>query len=226
MQFVDLAIEVQNAILEYCRRNFMEPSEEVLNSLAQIFDSAVDEVLVVGEITGVIGGYSTSQLLSSTRSEILNNMVTQALDMAEKYEQNLMIINYNSIASPLCAKWQDKIYYIYEPVDNYKKLDDNIWHGKKNTSGGNLFHPNCRHQMYAYFPGESDPPKDLEEPNEEDYKLQQELNYIKRNERKYYERKSVAKKTGNSSYEKQNNNWKNWKIRQDEFIKKNGTMRM
>lgn len=139
MEFVDLPIEVQNAILEYCRRNFIEPLEETLNSLAEVFDSAVEEVLVVGEITGVIGGYSTSQLLSSTRSEILNNMVTQALDMAEKYEQNLMIINYNSIASPLCAKWQDKIYYIYEPVDDYKKLDDNIWHGKKNTSGGSLF---------------------------------------------------------------------------------------
>lgn len=226
MQFVDLAIEVQNAILEYCRRNFIEPSEEKLNSLAQIFDSAVEEVLVVGGVTGVIGGYSTSQLLQSTRSEILNNMVTQALDMAEKYEQNLMIINYNSIASPLCAKWQNKIYYIYEPVDNYKKLDDNIWHGKKNTSGGNLFHPNCRHQMYAYFPGESDPPLDADEPTQKDYELQQELNYIKRNKKKYYKRKETARLTNNSSYTKQKDNWKRWCARENEFVAKNGTMRM
>ncbi len=210
MLYSDLTLEQQEAIIAYCENNNIEPTPENLDMQANNFDNAVNSVLVMGEITGVVGGFTARQLINYTRNQIINNMFTNALAMAKQYDQNLMKVNYNSVCSPLCLHWQNKIYWVSQPVEGLEQLEEHVWKGKASQSHGNLYHPNCRHQLYAYFPGESDPPEDKPLPTEEDYKLSQQVNYTNRTKKKYYKRKETARLTGNGSYEKQKNNWKKW----------------
>jgi hypothetical protein len=151
-------------------------------------------------------------------------MLDSVLDDAKEYDQNLMKINYNTIASPLCINRQNKVYWTIKPEGNYTELDPELW-----RNGGGLFHPNCRHYIVAYFEGESDPVvEDVKsfEQNEIDYNLQQELNYIKRNKNKWYKRKEVARLTNSPHQAYETKKWKEWVARQNNFIAIHGEMRV
>lgn len=227
IKFEDLSEEVQKAIKSFCDRMNIEKLPENLDNLANKYDTQVYEEVVKVSTIGVIGGVTARQFISHTRNEIIKKMVDNSLKMAEEYGQNLMKVSHNKVVSPLCVKYQNRIYWTIEPFANYVELDTVMfWRGGNGDTG--LFHPYCRHQMYAYFPGESDPPiednRTLAEIDEE-YKLQQELNYIKRNKKQWYTRKEKARITNSPHKDYETKKWKEWTAREKQFIEKHGTMR-
>lgn len=189
---------------------------------AQIIDGIIATKLVDNElkITDALGrkyslGFWAERELST---KILTDMQNTLFGEMKAYDHNLVIINYNTIASPLCIHRQNKIYYTDgKSYSNYKPLEPELW-----TNGGGLFHPFCRHYINAYFPGlslEPEVPKLTVKQQEILYKQDQKLKYIQRNKKKYYQRKQRAKALDNGSYEKNVMMWKKWLEREKEFKK-------
>lgn len=223
MVFEQLSSDAQKAINEYCKNNNIEPTEEKLNELATFYDDFFYSEMVVTGATGVVAGYTTSQFITYTRNQILQNMLNQALEMAALYEQNLMKVSHNQVVSDLCRPFQNKIYWTIKEVKGYKELEPALW-----RSNGGLFHPNCRHQIYAYIPNESDPPVVDERSAEEIkqlYKDQQWANYLKRNKDKWRNRKDLAKSLENSGYPYEKDKWKEWVAREKEFLQTHPDLR-
>lgn len=224
MTYEELSEEQQFALEAFLLYRGLEVTKEGLEVLAKTFDELVKTTLIVGEVSGVIGGITTSEFVKFTRIELTNKMLDQALSMAYAYDQNLMKVNYTQKASPLCIHRQNKVYWVTTPVGNYEQLQPEIWDYSGGVATGGLFHPNCYHQLYAYFPGESDPVNENPLPDEviaENYRLAQEANYIKRTKQKYYRQKQIAKGTDNGSYDNYNNLHKKWVDKEKQFKKDN-----
>lgn len=224
--------EQKQAVDAFCERNGITLQEKI-EQIASTYFNAVKEVLVNAVLVGAVAGYTARQFIELTRDELIQNMLNDALELARSYEQNLMKVSYNTRSSHLCATAQNKIYYLLYPEDPaVGLLDDYICSRKGDNkpenyykTGRSLFHKNCLHQLYAYFPGESDPVVEPELSEKEllaNEALAQELNYINREAKKYYERKEIARKTDNPSYEKNKDLWKKWTGKRNEFIKKHG----
>lgn len=143
------------------------------------------------------------------KTRIINNMLDNVLNDAAEFGHNLMIVSHNMTASPLCINRQNKIYWTIYQEEDYTQLDPELW-----KNGGGLFHPNCRHTINAYFPGESLPPvkERLSKSQQEAlYKQSQKQAYIKRNKKKYYDRKERARLLNNKeAYEHNMKYWRKW----------------
>jgi hypothetical protein len=231
MTFNELSKDQQESILAYAERAGIDTNDiDQLNELANKYDNLVYTTLVTQPASaGILAGYRTKNFINQTKNEIINTMLDNSISRAIEYDQNLMIINRNEVVSPLCAPYQNKIYWTIRPEGNYPELDPALWKNQSGKGRKGLFHPNCRHYINAYFPGESDPPEDYvvdKKKEEEDYKLQQELNYIKRNKKKWYARKERARLTESPHQAYETKKWKEWTTRQNEFISLHGEMRM
>lgn len=204
----------QDAIMVYLQRNGIEPTKENLDQHAKRYDDIIYKEVIASSTYGLVAGISSKQFVQFTRNEIVENMLGNALSMAGKYGQNLMIVSYNTSASPLCINRQNKVYWTIEKEDNYEELAPQLW-----ANGGGLFHPNCRHQIYAYFKDESDPPeKELPKSDIEDnYNLTQQKNYVNRNKKQWYARKEKARLTDSPHQAYETAKWKEWVARSKQF---------
>lgn len=220
MTYDELDQEQQQALEAFLIARGIETTVENLDIIAQAFDEIVKTTLIVGEVSGVVGGIKTKEFIEFTRNELVNQMLDQALSMAKVYDQNLMKVSYNSKSSPLCIHRQNKVYWTIRPEGGYDPLEPEIWQYSNGVRTGGLFHPNCRHQLYAYFPGESDQVEQnplSDKQIAENYKISQEANYIKRTKQKYYRNKQIAKGTNNGSYKHYNELHKKWVAREKDF---------
>lgn len=175
------------ALQTYCANNYIEYNENVIaqfNDLKNIY-------LITSAPTY---GMTIEQQVQMTSNQILNDMLDEVFNSLDEYEENLVIISNNAWASHLCIHRQGKVYWVKKPQPPYTKLEPELW-----RSGGGLFHPNCRHNMSVYFPGQSDPPTKINSISEQEslYKKQQQDRYRYRQKRKW-ETEYAKAKTVNS----------------------------
>lgn len=209
-----LSKQDQDAIMAYLQRNGIEPTEDNLNTYAKKYDDIIYKEVITSPTYGLVAGISSKQFVQHTRNELIQNMVGNALSMAGKYGQNLMIVSYNTDASPLCINRQNKVYWTIREEDNFGELAPQLW-----VNGGGLFHDWCKHQIYAYFDGESAPPED-ELPKsdiEDNYNLTQQINYVNRNKKQWYARKEKARLTQSPHQAYETAKWKEWTTRSNQF---------
>lgn len=84
------------------------------------------------------------------KTSIANDLLDNTLNLMKEYEYDLVFVSYLGDSSDLCSDYQNKVYSISGNSEKYPPLDDALW-----ENGGGLLHPNCRHFIDPYFPGET-----------------------------------------------------------------------
>jgi hypothetical protein len=112
--------------------------------------------------------------------------VQASLNRYEEYGYDLVRVSSHFRACPLCVPWEGQILSQSGLDYNYSSLDDAIASG--------LFHPNCAHDITAYFPGLSPDqelrvdPEEQKLINQHGYKKAQEIAYKAQQQQRYIER--------------------------------------
>lgn len=198
-----------------------ENQKEFNEKIQNIIDEIIKNSLINQDILFAINGKTTNlenYIVDKSKKEILKNMTNQLNNRLEEYNHNLVIVSYNSFASPLCINRQNRVYYTQNgyPNEEYSPLEPELW-----INEGGLFHPNCRHFISPYFPGESDDPIDNVKNTKETfgYDKQQKLNSVKRTKEKYYKKMLTSKRLENSSYTQNKKLYDKWKNEEKKLSK-------
>lgn len=98
-----------------------------------------------------------------------------------------VVVSNHSNCSELCLPWQGKVYI--DDVYSGGKASDGPYPLLSTAMAGGLFHPNCRHNMTTYVPGQSRLPEPVDNTKAlASYKQEQQQRYMERQVRKYKRR--------------------------------------
>lgn len=200
---IDKVLEEENLELE-------ELNQYTINNY--IRNSVITNFLIEGTIAVLLSNgiqYQYDQFVKSKyRTSIANDLLDNTFAEMEENDIDLCFSTYLSDSSTLCRPFQNRVYGVHKEIGEYSNIDDALW-----KNGGGLLHPNCRHHIDPYFPGDSlmenDPLNENEiKKNEE---LRNEYVYSNRNYFDWKEKERIAKEAGinNSYYKKKSQEWKN-----------------
>ncbi|MEK4453905.1 phage minor capsid protein [Paenibacillus sp. FSL L8-0506] len=98
-----------------------------------------------------------------------------------------VVVSAHSNCSELCLPWQGKVYI--DDVYSGGKASDGPYPLLSTAIANGLFHPNCRHNMTTFVPGQSRMPKPVDDTKAlASYKQEQRQRYMERQVRKYKRR--------------------------------------
>lgn len=98
-----------------------------------------------------------------------------------------VVVSAHSNCSDLCLPWQGKVYI--DDVYSGGMASDGPYPLLSKAMAAGLFHPNCRHNMTTFIPGQSRLPEPVDdEEAQSNYKAEQKQRYMERQVRKYKRR--------------------------------------
>lgn len=98
-----------------------------------------------------------------------------------------VVVSAHSNCSELCLPWQGKVYI--DDVYSGGKASDGPYPLLSTAIADGLFHPNCRHNMTTFIPGQSRMPEPVDDSKAlASYKQEQRQRYMERQVRKYKRR--------------------------------------
>lgn len=98
-----------------------------------------------------------------------------------------VVVSAHSNCSELCLPWQGKVYI--DDVYSGGKASDGPYPLLSTAIANGLFHPNCRHNMTTFVPGQSRMPEPVDDTKAlASYKQEQRQRYMERQVRKYKRR--------------------------------------
>ena len=149
--------------------------QEALNKLA---DKGITKFKDSSGRNWDIGSYVEMATRTTTGQAVIQGHVNRMQDQG----RDLVIVSDHPEESDLCRPHEGKVYSISGRDRKYKSLKWAINQG--------LFHPNCRHRVYAYIEGLTEQPKSTEDPKGAETRAKQR--YIERQIRAWKKRQAVA----------------------------------
>lgn len=133
-----------------------------------------------------------------------------------------VVVSAHNNCSELCLPWQGKVYI--DDVYSGGSARDGTYPLLSSAMANGLFHPNCRHNMSTYIPGQSRLPQPVDDEEAlANFKAEQKQRYMERQVRRYKRRAAGSVDPANQAQAEAK--VKEWQKRLREHVKFNEHLR-
>lgn len=101
----------------------------------------------------------------------------------DKHQLWLVRVSSHTATCSLCQPWQGEILIddvFSHPSEDFLQINSNKYKSVSESIKAGLFHPNCRHTLYTYFPNDREPTVASPEESARLYKAEQKLRALER----------------------------------------------
>ena len=124
----------------------------------------------------------SSYVEMATRTATGRAQVEGNINRMQQNNIDLVVVSAHVESCELCDPWEGEILSVSGNNDDYPSVQD--------ARDGQLFHPNCRHNLTAYIEGLTETPEPVE--GKETYEDRQQQRYLERGTRKWKRRQQAA----------------------------------